>query len=399
MRVLWVSSIAWKTKDGYDYPVNGPGAVSGSIFQQSMITGLEEAGVEVDLLIDYPYSGLRFSGGRSFSHREKSTDRIIPSCNIPYFSIPFKCFFIQREIRKMMKSNQYDYVIAYLIHSPFLEGIKAAKKIDDHIKSVLICPDLPDMMDMSLRNKKIKKLFKEIDYKRINKLYDYVDSFVLFSELMKEKLPVEEKPWTVIEGIATVDTLDLTCEKKSKAMMYAGTLHKNIGIENIIASLQYLPADLEFWIFGDGELKEEIIKLAQEDERIKFFGFMPREEVFAYEKRAAVLINARNPEDSFTRYSFPSKTFEYLYSGTPFVTTKLTGVPEEYNDYLYLLSDNDPRTIADKVLEVLNTDRDVTEDQAQKARDFIKNKGRRKQAEKLFDFIVEKNETMKEAIP
>ena len=42
MRILWISSIAWETENGYEYPTNGPGAVSGSIFQQSMIKGLED---------------------------------------------------------------------------------------------------------------------------------------------------------------------------------------------------------------------------------------------------------------------------------------------------------------------------------------------------------------------
>ena len=391
MRILWISSIAWKNESGYEYSVNGPGAISGSVFQQSLIEGLEELGVNVDIIADYPYSNMKFAKSKLFSHSENSKDIIIESCGIPYLSLPIKSYFVRKAVKKAIKRRNYDYVIAYLVHSPFLEGIKFAKKIEGGIKSILICPDLPDMMDMSLQNKRIKSFLKQFDYRKINRLYNFVDGFVFFSELMQEKISPNGKPWTVIEGVATVDSLDLTEHEKTKAMMYAGTLHRNIGIENIIKSLKYLPEDLEFWLFGDGELKEDIIALSHKDKRIKFFGFMPREEVFEYEKRATVLVNARNPKDSYTRYSFPSKTFEYLYSGTPFVTTKLAGIPQEYNDYFYLISDNNPKTIADKVLEVLNTDKSVLKDITQKAQEFIKTKGYKNQAEKFYRFI-EKND-------
>lgn len=104
-------------------------------------------------------------------------------------------------------------------------------------------------------------------------------------------------------------------------------------------------------------------------------------------RTAQLLINARNPASPFTKYSFPSKTFEYLYSGTPFISTKLEGIPEEYNKYLYLISDNNPKTIAEKVMEILNTDVAVLDDRALKAKEFIKSKGYCQQSKKLLDFL------------
>lgn len=56
MKILWISSLAWKHNSEYSYPVNGAGAVSGSLFQQSMIEGLEELGHAVDIISDYPYA-------------------------------------------------------------------------------------------------------------------------------------------------------------------------------------------------------------------------------------------------------------------------------------------------------------------------------------------------------
>ncbi|MGL5011509.1 MAG: glycosyltransferase, partial [Paracoccaceae bacterium] len=50
--------------------------------------------------------------------------------------------------------------------------------------------------------------------------------------------------------------------------------------------------------------------------------------------KAHVMINPRRPEGAFTRYSFPSKTMEYLASGRPVIMHWLPGMPEEYRPYL-----------------------------------------------------------------
>ena len=171
--------------------------------------------------------------------------------------------------------------------------------------------------------------------------------------------------------------------------MHAGTLHRNIGIENILESMRFLPKDMELWIFGDGDLKTYIIEKAKEDKRIKFFGFKSREEVFEYEKAASILINARNSKDEFTKYSFPSKTFEYLYSGTPFLTTSLDGIPEEYYKYMYILENNRPETIAESVRKILAYDREIIDNKAAAAKEFIiKEKCGTMQSNKLYNFIM-----------
>ena len=67
-----------------------------------------------------------------------------------------------------------------------------------------------------------------------------MDGFILFADAMKERVNIGESPYTVIEGVATLDELDITPVTKEKFIMYAGTLHKNIGIENIMKSLDFI---------------------------------------------------------------------------------------------------------------------------------------------------------------
>ena len=391
MKILWVSCLAWNDEGKYRLPVNGAGAVSGSLFQQSMIEGLEELGHEVDIVGDYPHApGKIVNKSFDWSHRVGSQDVAIKSVNAPYVSLLFKEFYLLRALKKQIKHKSYDVVIAYLIHQPYMKAIACAKRKIKNMNSVIICPDLPNMMDMSLNEKFLKRMLKKVDAYRIERLYKYIDGFVLFAKKMREQIPIHNRPYTVIEGVATVEKLDTSPVAKEKFIMHAGTLHKNIGIENIIDSMKYIEdKNVKLKIFGTGELSPFIEECAEKDPRIEFFGFVSREELFDYQKKAIALVNARNPEDDFTKYSFPSKTFEYLYSGTPFVSTWLEGYPDEYKKHLFVIPDNKPETIAHAINEIMGSQDDELACMSQKAREFIiKEKNARAQGMKLHRFLL-----------
>ena len=61
---------------------------------------------------------------------------------------------------------------------------------------------------------------------------------------------------------------------------------------------------------------------------------MARKQGVAEELKATLLVNPRPTTEEFTIYSFPSKNMEYMASGTPLLTTKLPGMPEEYHQYV-----------------------------------------------------------------
>jgi len=287
MKILWISCLAWLENGKYRLPVNGPGAVSGSIFQQSIIEGIEIHGASVDILNDYPVANKKCVKGAKWSHNGKSRNRTISTINIPLISMVIKSISIFLNILKKQKGMKYNIAIAYLIHTPYLIGLWVTKKINRDIKTVLICPDLPGYMDMSLKEKPLKRLFKKIDYIIISKLINSIDAFVLFSDAMKERLPIGNKPSIVIEGVYSQFDVELTKVEKKRSIMHAGTLHRNIGIENIIEAFKLInDKELELWIFGNGELGDYIRKASEIDKRIKFFGFVSRQELFEYEKQA-----------------------------------------------------------------------------------------------------------------
>ena len=50
-----------------------------------------------------------------------------------------------------------------------------------------------------------------------------------------------------------------------------------------------------------------------------------------------------------SKYFFPSKMMDYLASGTPTISTKLKGIPEEYFNYCFTIENGDPKTLKNKI--------------------------------------------------
>ena len=390
MRILWISSLAWKRDGEYPYAPNGAGAVSGSLFEQSMIEGLEALGHTVDILSDYPYAlGANPHARIEWAHREGAADLLVKTIDTPYLSLFYKEHTLRRAVREKLAAHTYDVAVAYLIHQPYMSALAYAKRLCPTLRTVLICPDLPDMMDMSLGEKPLKAFLKRIDGGRVARLYRKMDGFVLFADAMRERIDLHDAPTTVIEGVATVDGLDTTPVPREKFLLYAGTLHKNIGIETIIDSLAYInDPEVTLRLYGTGELEGYIREAAARDARVVYGGFIDRVTLFELEKRALALVNARNPQDAYTRYSFPSKTFEYLYSGTPFVTTRLAGVPHEYARHLYEADAPTPTAIAAVVNTLLATDPAEIARHGERARAFVlEEKNKEKQSAALAHFL------------
>ena len=119
-------------------------------------------------------------------------------------------------------------------------------------------------------------------------------------------------------------------------------------------------------------------------------GNIARDKVLEYERKATLLINVRDPAESFTKYSFPSKTIEYMLSGTPMLTTRLQGIPEEYFEYLFSLSDVSVESIYMKLSEVLCCSQDALCEFGTRAQEFIiQNKNSRAVGKKIIQLIEE----------
>lgn len=88
-------------------------------------------------------------------------------------------------------------------------------------------------------------------------------------------------------------------------------------------------------------------------------------------KKATVLVNPRQNNEEFTKYSFPSKTMEYLSSGIPVVAYKLDGIPDEYDQYIQYVADDSIESLKMKLVEVCEMTREERQELGNIGRNFV----------------------------
>lgn len=255
------------------------------------------------------------------------------------------------------------------------------------IPIVTIVTDLPDMMSKN-------KILRSIN----NFLFKHMDGFVFLTEQMNQRLNKKNRPYIVLEGHVDSEASCLKPRKKweletgKKIVLYAGSIFKLYGIQNLVEG--FLKADIhnsELWVYGDGDYKDELIKITKSTSKVKYFGVKSNEEIVDAEMRASLLVNPRPVAPEYTKYSFPSKNMEYMVSGTPLLTTRLPGMPKEYYPYIYLIEDETLDGIAKVLTETINIPFEERNQKAEQARDFVlKHKTNVRQAEKIVHFLKEK---------
>ena len=264
------------------------------------------------------------------------------------------------------------------MYSTYLPFLKATYKLDKKIKTTLIVTDLPEYYDLS-EVSFIRRIARKINNHFIYKYMSRVDSFVLLTEQMKEKLNVGERPYIVIEGISNAEdnykANDIAIKKEinKKIILYTGTLHYKFGIKALLDGFNLIKKDnYELWICGSGEAVEYINECTKMDNRIKFYGYVTKEQVKRLQYQATILLNPRPNEGEYTKYSFPSKTIEYMASGKPVLMHKLDGIPDEYDKYIYYFNKTDSESIAKRIIEVCAQDEQDLLLFGERAKHFIK---------------------------
>ena len=111
-------------------------------------------------------------------------------------------------------------------------------------------------------------------------------------------------------------------------------------------------------------------------------------EIVEREMAATLLFNPRQTGEEYVKYSFPSKTMEYMSTGTPVLTTVLPGMPKEYHPYVYLLEEETADAIAEKLRQIFAQPADALFEKGMKAREFIlKEKNNVTQAGKILAML------------
>lgn len=351
--------------------------VAGNTLQNSLLQGLYACKSNLSVISGWSVSC--YPKVKKIKFNKRNIDYLgikkyvyIGGWNLPVINLFSRFLRSRKELKRTLTKNEDNYVIVYEIHTPFMLAAATLKRRIRHIN--LIVPDLPEYM--SSNQGKLHLFLKKIDKHIIDWCLKKFDSFTLLSALMTERLFIGNKPWTVMEGIYQPPMDEYSsCKDHNRVIFYGGHLDRRYGIIDLIeAFTQIKRDDYRLLICGKGDSIETIKEYSQKDSRIKYLGLLTRSEVINLQNKATVLVNPRHANEEYTKYSFPSKTIEYLASGTPTIMFRLGCMTEEYDPYVFYAENDNVEGLRRKLEEVCELSREELDIFGSRAREFILSK-------------------------
>ena len=369
---------------------------------RNMILGLDEAtGTPVTLINNvqipsYPTYPRIFFKKKNWSHTDGAEDIHCGFVNLPVLKHISRALTTYRAIKKAVKAAPGEdiSVLTYDVRLGIALAMNRAKRKFPHIRSCIVMPDVPTEVLAASTGGKIS--FKAKQWAKLKmRFIRSFDSYVFVTEPMKEVVDVTKKPYTVVEGIYNNHQPPLADPATDKKVIfYSGQLNPAYGMENLLDAFVNLHKDhpeTELWLCGNGRLVPKIKELAAECPGIRFYGYVSGDRVRQLQAEAAVMVNPRQNTGGLTRFSFPSKTMEYLASGRPVLGYRLDGIPEEYNEYIQYVPDNSVKALQDKLLEICSLSAEERRKIGEKSRQFIlENKNPQKQCSKIVTMLEQR---------
>ena len=369
--------------------------------QWNLIDGMEENDIGRIKVINYlPIDAYpngytdKFIEGFTFQHTDKyrADDINVHCCNIFGIKRFINIFYFKKYVKKWARtpSDGKKVLFSYTANSMFLTLARLAKSIDSSIEVACLIADIPEYSTTNTLTG-FKKIYHDYEVKKCKTLYGVVDKYVLLTKHMAERLGIKA-PFIVMEGIATKPEeimSDEATEKFGRYILYTGLLNKKFGITTLLdAFCQMSDKSVKLILCGSGDAEDYIREKQAENPNIIFKGRVDRSEALALQKNATILVNPRQNNEDFTKFSFPSKNIEYLSSGVPTVAYKLDGIPDEYDDYIAYPEDNSPETLCRVLTSLMDMSDDERREIGARARAFVsESKNKTSQTKRIIDFL------------
>lgn len=312
--------------------------------------------------------------------------------NVPYIRTLLSIYTVKHEVKKILKKYKNDVV--FIVDSLLMEFFSACKILKKrNIKTIAVVTDVPSVMHINNPKKTIKEkiqfLYDQVGDKNIKENFS---GYVFLTEQMNRICNPSNRPYIVIEGIAA----DLKFPEKIQVLgrkpivLYAGKYNKEFGTLNLANSAEQLKDICDIVMYGGhGDCIETLLEISKKNDNLTINGIIPLEELLLKETQCDLLINPRNNNNEFTKYSFPSKTIEYMQSGTPVLMYKLDGIPQEYDEYLTYIKEDSSNGIAKAIKDFLSISNEERWVIGSRAKEFVANKDAVKQTNRILRFINE----------
>lgn len=349
-------------------------------YETMLAKGLVENGAKVDVLSVPAVAAFPHSIYKHIAGKQETIEKDIRIQWVPFINIQgMKQLTIKENVEKLLeqwlqenKAIKDKVVLMYSIYPPYTEpAVRLCKKYGCHLSAVIT--DLPEYMYSWKNMKGIRGWYSKRLSEKMLKLQGRCDSYILFTKPMAAKMGIQNKPYMVSEGFCDASIFDDIPEQEKypqKTIVYGGNLSRLYGIQNLVKGFMQTDMDAELHLYGAGGDAAFIEECAKQDSRIKFFGRVDRKTLLIALKKAHLLVVNKPTEDDYSNYSFSSKILEYMASGTPLLTTKVGGMPEEYEKYCYLIIDETCEGVAQIIKDTLEKSEEMLCNKGIRARNF-----------------------------
>lgn len=251
----------------------------------------------------------------------------------------------------LVRRKNVNWIFIHGLHTPYLVFGLLARLFGCRIAVVLTDP--PGVVLPT--DGWLARLLKGMDAWLIKKILGRMDAmFALAPDLVRCLAP--GRPALIFPGIfeSTLDDSIIQADRSSESVasnpytiLYAGGLSKAYGVDRLVNAVLDLQPEVSICLklFGRGDQEDMIRKLAAENPRFFYGGFVNAEYLVTELYAADLLINPRPTDAIFTALSFPSKLIEYLATGRPVLTTQIPSIPNDLKNHFYYISDESPEGI------------------------------------------------------
>lgn len=378
-------------------------SIPSNIYQRAIIEGLVDNGADIHV-ITYPYLPgypsnyrLLYSPNAPFILNGKHVGEMRRYC---LFSL-IKGISIRVRLEKSLFEWAENNInlkeeVVLISYSPSISQLIPAINLKKRYPRIKVCCIITDLFYQDFSQLRGLPFLKKIQHGKeilsLKKLLPKIDKYVLLAKGIELLVPFAKDRNIIIEGISSRKNLRVknNVDSKEKILLYTGSLDMHSSIKELVDAF-ILTSDPNFrlYICGVGCYENYVKEASKKDSRIVFMGLIQHEDVLKLQYEATALINPRYPSIKDTPFSFPSKTMEYLSSGTPMIGYKLDGIPAEYYPYYFTIEKEGLELMAAKIIEVLSMRQVSLNHKAKEAHEFImKNKTSFSQARKLLEFLA-----------
>lgn len=373
-----------------------------NVFQWSVIDGLEQNDIDCTLacvpsLPAWPRYRHFFTPKGVMSVEGMKRGHYLRYLNLPALKQLSERRILRKYINQWCKKNKKEDKLVVLVYGQYVAELGAAidlkRKYPNLIVASIITDLIDNAMDFSANHHWLKRIQVRLEEKGQRKIFPNVDKFILLTHQMTECIPEAKEKYIVVEGIAPKDSLKsiypVNKDEKLRTLLYTGVLEKYAGVDQLVdAFYKTTNADFRLIVCGSGSSASHVKDVADKDSRIIYKGRVEREEAVLLQRESTLLINPRIPNGNITKYSFPSKTMEYMTSMTPMIGYHLEGIPKEYYEHMYTPRDLSLVSLTDCINETLSLPIDELQVKAASAFDFIeKNKNSKMQIGRMLRFL------------